>query len=180
MSLYLFRDFLNDMERDTMRPSRLIDQRFGLGITPSDMFAPLTLPARQRMLSNYYRPWSRMDSTDIGSTMHMDKNTFRVDLDVQQFAPEEIKVKVSDGYVTVEGSHEEKQDEHGFISRNFTRRYLVPEGFDVNGVASSLSTDGVLTLTAPKLQIGGNAERHIPITQTGGPHRAVKQTEETK
>lgn len=171
--MYSFRNWLHDLER----PTQLRDQHFGLALTPADMGAPLSLPTHHGMLSNYYRPWSLLNTKDAGSTMHVDKNNFRVDLDVQHFAPEEIKVKAADGCITVEGTHDEKPDEHGFIHRTFKRRYIVPEGFNVDEAASSLSTDGILTLTVPKLQIEGNTERHVPIKHTGGPHRAVKHTE---
>lgn len=54
------------------------------------------------------------------------KFNFQVILDVQQFSPQEITVKTTDKYIIVEGKHEEKQDEHGYISRQFTRRYQIP------------------------------------------------------
>jgi crystallin alpha B len=69
---------------------------------------------------------------------------------VQQFSPDEITVKTVDNDVIVEAKHEEKKDEHGFISRHFVRRYVLPMSHDAIGVTSSLSSDGVLTITAPK------------------------------
>jgi hypothetical protein len=74
----------------------------------------------------------------------------QVILDVQQFAPSEITVKTLDNTVIVEGKHEEKQDEHGYVSRHFVRRYILPSDIEVNNIVSSLSSDGVLTVTAPK------------------------------
>lgn len=74
----------------------------------------------------------------------------QVILDVQQFAPSEIVVKTVNNNVIVEGKHEEKQDEHGYISRHFVRKYLLPSDADALDVQSSLSSDGVLTITAPK------------------------------
>lgn len=72
-------------------------------------------------------------------------------LDVQQFAPGEITAKVADGAVIVEGKHEEKPDEHGFVSRHFVRRYVPPvEEVDLEKVVLSLSSDGVLTISIPK------------------------------
>lgn len=91
----------------------------------------------------------------------------QVILDVQQFTPEEITVKASNNYVVVEGKHEEKQDEHGFISRQFTRRYMLPGGYDIADVVSSLSSDGVLTITAPKRTPPNSGERIVPVTRTG-------------
>lgn len=71
-------------------------------------------------------------------------------MDVQQFAPSEITVKTVNNQVIVEGKHEEKQDEHGYISRHFVRKYLLPPDTEPQDVSSSLSSDGVLTITAPK------------------------------
>lgn len=88
-------------------------------------------------------------------------------LDVQQFKPKEITVKTKDNCVIVEGKHEEKQDEHGYISRHFVRRYVLPRNHDAADVVSSLSSDGVLTITAPKKALPAAAERVVPITQAG-------------
>jgi crystallin, alpha B len=50
-------------------------------------------------------------------------------LDVAQFEPAEITVKTTDKFIVVEGKHEEKQDEHGYVSRQFIRRYCIPGKF---------------------------------------------------
>lgn len=74
----------------------------------------------------------------------------QVNLDVQQFKPEEINVKVVDDHLVVEGKHEERQDKHGYISRQFTRRYKLPENVELESLKSTLSSDGILAITAPK------------------------------
>jgi len=74
----------------------------------------------------------------------------QVILDVQQFSPDEITVKTIDNQVIIEAKHEEKQDEHGYISRQFVRRYVLPSSHDLANVTSTLSSDGVLTITAPR------------------------------
>jgi crystallin alpha B len=93
---------------------------------------------------------------------------------VQQFKPEELTVKMVDDFVVVDGKHEERQDEHGYVTRQFQRRYKLPSDVDPETVVSQLSSDGVLTISAPKkaLPPSGN-ERVIPITQTQAP--ALKQ-----
>lgn len=131
----------------------------------------------QALLSHYYQPTTPMD-TNV--TVHVGKNIFRLELDVQHFKPDEVNVKVLDDYVIVEGCHEEKEDEHGYISRKFVRRYKVPEGFDVNALISSLSSDGVLTITAPKLPREGNNERNVPIIHTGALHCSIKGKSEER
>lgn len=93
---------------------------------------------------------------------------------MQQFKPDELTVKMVDDFVVVDGKHEERQDEHGFISRQFQRRYKLPSDVDPDTVLSQLSSDGVLTISVPKkaLPASGN-ERVVPITQTNVP--ALKQ-----
>ncbi|KOC59811.1 High affinity cAMP-specific and IBMX-insensitive 3',5'-cyclic phosphodiesterase 8B [Habropoda laboriosa] len=94
----------------------------------------------------------------------------KVILDVQQFSPEEITVKTVGNNVIVEAKHEEKQDEHGFVSRHFIRRYQLPSSHDTINVTSSLSSDGVLTITAPKKgETPAGTERIVEIVKTGEP-----------
>lgn len=128
----------------------------------------------------YYRPWGEVFRKTEGggmSTVKADKEKFQVILDVQQFQPEEITVKVVDKCVVVEGKHEEKQDEHGSISRQFVRKYMIPEQCDIDQVSSNLSSDGVLSITAPrKDKPEPQAERTIAIEKTGKP--ALREKEE--
>ncbi|KAF2885860.1 hypothetical protein ILUMI_20313 [Ignelater luminosus] len=161
-----------------VRPSRIRNQRFGLGLDLEDMLTPL----EDRLLRNpsiYYRPWlSAAARNDTGSTITADKDKFQVSLDVQQFKPDEISVKVTDkNTITVEGEHEEKEDEHGFVSRRFIRRYMLPDGHDINQVVSNLSSDGVLSITAPRIAQESIEHRTIPIQQTGAPSKAVEKKE---
>ncbi|RZC40371.1 HSP20 and/or Crystallin domain containing protein [Asbolus verrucosus] len=172
MSLLL----LNDPFDYPVRPSRILDQHFGLGLGAEDLLAPL-VPRELRNLvrapGGYFRPWRSMASRqDSGSTVSVDKDKFQVNLDVQQFKPEEITVKVTgENVVTVEGKHEEKEDEHGFISRHFVRKYVLPKGHDIDRIESKLSSDGVLTISAPKIAAEKCEYRNIPITQTGQPSK---------
>lgn len=50
--------------------------------------------------------------------------------------------------MVVEGKHEERQEEHGYVTRSFSHRYRLPESVDPDAVSSSLSSDGVLMLKA--------------------------------
>ncbi|CAL1300967.1 unnamed protein product [Larinioides sclopetarius] len=87
-------------------------------------------------------------------------------LNVSHFKPDEISVKTVDNYIVIHGKHEEKTDEHGFIAREFTRRYMLPEGAEPEKVVSKLTPDGVLTIEAPKKAIEPpkSNERVVPIT----------------
>ncbi|XP_012253746.2 protein lethal(2)essential for life-like isoform X2 [Athalia rosae] len=180
----MFRDWWDDLDRPT---SRLIDQHFGSGLDREDLISgvsSLSLQGRPRSIignAGYYRPWRNVVRQNSGgaSTVQADKDKFQVILDVQQFAPEEITVKTIDNNVIVEAKHEEKQDEHGYISRHFVRRYLLPSTHKVSDVTSSLSSDGVLTITAPKKSLTApGTERVVNIIKTGLP--AVKAEDQQK
>nr|XP_051693772.1 heat shock protein beta-1-like [Oryctolagus cuniculus] len=86
-----------------------------------------------------------------------------------QDAPE-LTVKTKDGVVEITGKHEERQDEHDYLARCFTRKYTLPPGVDPTLVSSSLSPEGTLTVEAslpkPATQ---SVEITIPVTQIGGP-----------
>uniref|UniRef100_A0A914VNP1 SHSP domain-containing protein n=1 Tax=Plectus sambesii TaxID=2011161 RepID=A0A914VNP1_9BILA len=92
-----------------------------------------------------------------------EKDKFAVSIDVQHFAPNEIKVSTSGRQLVIEGKHEEKSDEHGQIQRHFIRKYALPKEVNVENVVSHLSKEGVLTVSAPKNAIEGPAVRTIPI-----------------
>lgn len=164
---------------DLKTPYYPFDQFFGLPLSSEDLstssFPDDTniLMLRPHRCFRRYQPYKRFtDRTSSGtSTIQADKNKFQVSLDVQQFAPEEMSVKVVGKNVVVEGKHEEKQDEHGWISRQFVRKYIVPEQCDIDQLKSSLSSDGILMITVPRKEIDPTSknERIIKIQITGKP-----------
>jgi HSP20 family molecular chaperone IbpA len=91
------------------------------------------------------------------------KQDFNVTFDVSSFKPEEISVKLKDRDVIIEASHEERQDGIGFISRQFTRRYTLPEEYDSDTISTYLNADGKMTIKALKPKPIDSIERIIPI-----------------
>ena len=92
------------------------------------------------------------------------------------FKPDEVTVKTTDKNIIVHGTspsfffaiccyqtftdfyagkHEERTDEHGFVSREFRRRVAIPKGVNPESVTSTLTPDGQLTIMAPKLALEG-------------------------
>ncbi|XP_001504528.1 heat shock protein beta-1 [Equus asinus] len=172
--------------------SRLFDQAFGLPRMPeewAEWFRHGGWPGYVRSLPGvaiegpaavavpgpaYSRALSRQLSSGV-SEIRQTADRWRVSLDVNHFAPEELTVKTKDGVVEITGKHEERQDEHGYISRCFTRKYSLPPGVDPTLVSSSLSPEGTLTIEAPMPKSATqSAEITIPVTfearaQLGGP-----------
>ncbi|CAK1591417.1 unnamed protein product [Parnassius mnemosyne] len=161
-------------EECSKKGNTIADQDFGMALTPDDIITSMMGPW---MIRDYFRPWRYLESLtrDLGSTIKMEKDKFQINLDVQHFAPEEITVKTADDYVVVEAKHEEKKDEHGYVSRQFTRKYALPEGAVSENVVSELSSDGILTITAPRKHIDAKGERVVPITQTGPVRKESKE-----
>ncbi|XP_014270802.1 alpha-crystallin A chain [Halyomorpha halys] len=160
---------VNDL-MDERNQRSLYDQHFGLGLLNDEALRPLNSLLMSPMRCGYLRPWRSMAIGDSGiSTIASDKTEFKVNLDVQQFKPEELKVKVVEDYLVIEGKHEERSDEHGFISRQFTRRYKIPQNVDQEAIESNLSSDGVLTLKAKKKVTPEAEGKVIPIIQSKQP-----------
>lgn len=92
---------------------------------------------------------------------------FEVSLDISPFKFEEVAVKVRDKFIIVDARHDEREDEYGSVSRQFTRKYVLPDEFDTDTIESFLKDDGKLTIKADKkmkkADIGG--DRFIPIQQ---------------
>nr|ABM55532.1 putative small heat shock protein [Maconellicoccus hirsutus] len=172
---------VNELVRDSYDRydpfSPLYDQHFGLGLLNDDLYRRPAISAFSTpVLAGYLRPHRHSHPENSGiSTIVNQKDQFKVNLDVQQFKPEEVNVKIVDDYLVVEGKHEERQDKHGYISRQFTRRYKLPQNVNLEAIASNLSSDGILSITAPKKAEKNEAkEISIPVVQTNQP--AIKQT----
>lgn len=148
-------------------PARLFDQFFGEGLFDHDIFpyvaSTISPYYRQSLFRNYW------DFSNSGvSEVRSDRDRFAVYLDVKHFSPDELNVRVTDDYVEIQGKHGERQDDHGFVSREFHRRYRLPSNVDQSAITCSLSTNGMLTVCGPKVNggnEGGRGERSIPVTR---------------
>merc|ERR1712184_142168 len=94
-----------------------------------------------------------------------DKEKFEVSLDTSQYRPDELRVNVGEGIISVEGKHEEKsEDGRTMVLRQFSRKYSLPESTKPESVVSNLSQDGVLVVSPPKSpSIENNKNRNVPI-----------------
>ncbi|KAM5279228.1 alpha-crystallin A chain isoform 2-T2 [Hipposideros larvatus] len=175
-------------------PSRLFDQFFGEGFFEYDL-----LPFLSSTISPHYRQslfrtvldsgiselmthmWFVMHQPHPGNPksnptkVRSDRDKFVIFLDVKHFSPEDLTVKVQEDFVEIHGKHSERQDDHGYISREFHRRYRLPSNVDQAALACSLSADGMLTFSGPKVPSGmdaGHSERAIPVSREEKPSSA--------
>lgn len=104
-------------------------------------------------------------------TFVTESDRYVLTLDVRQFKAEEIQVKVADETISVSGKHEEKQDEGNFSYQEYSRKHSLPPGVRASDVKCVLSSDGILTITAPRKEQPAlqQSERTIAIKHSGLP-----------
>ena len=92
-------------------------------------------------------------------------NKFEISLDLSNFTPEEFNVKIVDKDLIVECKHEEKKDQFGWVSRQFTRKFALPNDVDIEKMKATLSSAGILTVEVPKKVFQAKEENvvYIPI-----------------
>ncbi|KAG9261694.1 heat shock protein beta-3 [Astyanax mexicanus] len=84
---------------------------------------------------------SDSDDEDSGEPL------FRILLDVTQFKPEDILIQVFEGWLLIRGQHRQRMDEHGFVSRSFTRQYQLPDQqLQAGDLTALLCHDGILVV----------------------------------
>ncbi|KAL8581786.1 hypothetical protein ACOMHN_043204 [Nucella lapillus] len=157
------RGFWDNPWEGMVQPSRLCDQHFGNTLC-DDFFNHPVNYFPQSICPHLSHRMQMPVQSGISEVVNNEKE-FRVTMDVQHFRPDEVNIKTKDNRVIIQAHHEEREDDHGFISREFTRQYVLPKDVDPDSVTSSLTRDGVLTLKAPKVSLEAPKERVIPITK---------------
>merc|ERR1719147_316867 len=80
-----------------------------------------------------------------------DDTKMEISLNTTGYKPDELKVNVSNGELSIEGKHEEKTESgQTMISRQFSKKYSLPSEAKLTEVVSNLSQDGVMVITVPK------------------------------
>merc|ERR1712110_7611 len=90
--------------------------------------------------------------TSNSSSMQVQDNKVEVCLDVSQYEPEELEVKVKDNVVTVRGRQETGSgtgNTNTRAARMFTKSFTLPHRVHPAEVESRLTQDGRLVISAP-------------------------------
>ncbi|NXG10399.1 HSPB3 protein, partial [Sakesphorus luctuosus] len=87
-----------------------------------------------------------------GESSQDEENTrFQILLDVVQFRPEDIIIQTFEGWLLIKAQHGPRMDEHGFISRSFTRQYKLPDGVENKDLSALFCHDGILVVEMKNL-----------------------------
>lgn len=158
---------------DDLDELELDNTRFTVGRWPQE----LQCPERRKIIPYHPAPyWQLDDCSTGGSEARMTKaDGFQMTMDVSEFQADEIEVKTVAHSVIVQGKHEEREDDHGFVSRHFVRRFEVPAVCDIREVVSTLSSDGILVVRAPLKPVPESTEeRKIEVQRLGTKHYEKK------
>ncbi|XP_044752839.1 protein lethal(2)essential for life-like [Coccinella septempunctata] len=174
---------------EKIRPIHIPDSQFGILYDPEELIRKIRLcepdPSHNPELPHgYIRPWKDPDVKDAGSTVSMDEEKYEAILDVKQFSPEELTVSIDGVHVvSVEGDQKDKKDHGALVDRYFKRTFYVPPVFDCEKVQCTLSSDGIIIITIPRLEpVEYDEKKVIPIVQTGESIRdeVIKRVEAIK
>ncbi|XP_061182190.1 alpha-crystallin B chain-like [Saccostrea echinata] len=95
------------------------------------------------------------------SKVEISDKKLKIKLNVHQFKPEEINVKIQDNKLTITGKHEKKSEEgHSYFAQEFTQQYTIPQGIDSDSIISTFSDEGVLVIQG---KVKGGGSKEIPI-----------------
>jgi len=89
-----------------------------------------------------YKPMNKETSNDSTVLLKLKGGSdYKLVLNMQQYAPEEISIKLNGNDLIVEASHSGEE---------FKQKHVIPDHIDLDLLSSSFSSDGILVIKAPK------------------------------
>lgn len=135
---------------------------------------------------HYMWPWSQLiraaAALEVEDALEepqivSDKEKFLVNLNVKRFKPDELRIKVKNRYITVEGRHKDKDGEQQFMANHFVQKFVMPPGSKQEEVTAVLKENGVLSISVPKHELPPPPpEREVPI-EVRLPEKVPEKTE---
>ncbi|CAL1276219.1 unnamed protein product [Larinioides sclopetarius] len=102
-------------------------------------------PSRNTNMAKDENPES---SQEIPLEQSEECKNFRVLMDVSNFSPKKIDVKILEKHLVIHAEHGTLADEHGTISREFTRKFEIPEDVEIETFRALVDCYGVLIVEA--------------------------------
>jgi len=151
--------------------NQTIEQKMDRILSPSSWPEHTNLNTNRTLVDNINTKRSIVDDDLFGDNSgqartFIDGDLYKIEINVQNFKPEDLVIKTVGQTIQVEAKHEEKtSDGASFSSRNFSQSFTLPREVNPESVASSLSKDGKLTIEAPlpKAKTLASNERLVPI-----------------
>ncbi|XP_066903550.1 alpha-crystallin A chain isoform X2 [Halyomorpha halys] len=105
--------------------------------------------------------------TDAPATYSASPRVTILRLNVKGYKLEELKAKIENGFIIIKGSHGEKRDEYGMISKMFSRKVAIPRDVVEDEIKIHLYSNGILSVSAMRRMETLDIE--IPIQESNLP-----------
>lgn len=136
-----------------------------------DPLAALDRHLSHTLAYHYLWPWNQIfkaaASLDIDNLEEpqqtSDDKTYTIKLYAKSFKPEELKVKVKERNIIVEGKHNATNDHQHFMTNHFVQRFVLPPGSKPEEVTAVFTDKNVLILSIPRHEVPPPVERIVPI-----------------
>lgn len=138
-----------------------------------DPFAAFDRHLTHTLAYHYLWPWSKLvqaaAALDAEENLEepkiiSDPDKFEVHLNVKRFTPDELRIKVKNKYILVEGKHKEDDEGLRFTANHFVQRFVLPPGSKQEEVTAVLNENGVLNISVPNHELPPPPpERIVPI-----------------
>jgi HSP20 family molecular chaperone IbpA len=109
----------------------------------------MNLDQLQQIVANFLGLAHKKQASDEDQVKN-EGNRYEIKLDVSHFEPQEITVKTVGNDVVVIGKHDERKDKLALVSRQFTRRYQLPDDVEPETVVSVVTPKGILIIEGLK------------------------------
>ncbi|XP_006818790.1 protein lethal(2)essential for life-like [Saccoglossus kowalevskii] len=122
-----------------------------------------TRPARcvEEKIEDKHENTSKVESNNIGES----GNKFKVAIDLANFRPENIEVRLQGNRLQIRAIQEDTGKEGYREYMEYCQNYDLPETVDIEALTSNLTKEGTLTLEAPLMDVRKPYTRTIPITR---------------
>ena len=90
-------------------------------------------------------------SSSQSASMTLKNGRFSIELDIQDFEPEDIDIKVQGGEIILVGRREVKRGSSTSV-RQFNQKFALPSGIDVSKLSTDVNSEGTLIISAPQLE----------------------------
>merc|ERR1711892_377110 len=139
-----FKDWWADFDAPSAKAGKQLDRQISDGPRRTLLESILSL-----------RDGSSGHSSHTGSSqsasMQLKNGRFSIEVDIQDFDPEDIDIKVESGSIILVGRREIKRGTSSSI-RQFNQKFALPSGIDVSRLSTEVTSDGSLVIYAPQVE----------------------------
>lgn len=136
-----------------------------------DPFAALDRHLSHTLAYHYLWPWNQIFKAAASLDMDnfeepqqtSDDKTYTVKLYAKSFRADELRVKVKERNIIVEGKHNASNDHQHFMTNHFVQRFVLPPGSKPEEVTAVFTDKNVLILSIPRHEVPPPVERIVPI-----------------